>query len=76
MSDHIKRFLSEDVAATAIEYGLIAALVSVGAMGAMTAVGNSVVSIFDFVAVQIDPPNPSDPSDPHQCVEVESNCNN
>jgi hypothetical protein len=55
---------------------LIAALVSVGAMGAMTAVGNSVVSIFDFVAVQIDPPNPSDPSDPHQCVEVESNCNN
>ena len=33
MSGHIKRFLSEDVAATAIEYGLIAALVSVGAMG-------------------------------------------
>ena len=76
MSGHIKRFLGEDVAATAIEYGLIAALVSVGAMGAMTAVGNSVVSIFDFVAVQIDPPNPSDPSDPHQCVAVDSNCNN
>ncbi len=35
MSGHIKRFLGEDVAATAIEYGLIAALVSVGAMGAM-----------------------------------------
>jgi pilus assembly protein Flp/PilA len=73
MSGHIKRFLGEDVAATAIEYGLIAALVSVGAMGAMTAVGNSVVSIFDFVAVQIDP---LDPSDPHQCVAVDSNCNN
>ena len=76
MSGHIKRFLGEDVAATAIEYGLIAALVSVGAMGAMTAVGNSVVSIFDFVAVQIDPLDPSDPSDPHQCVAVDSNCNN
>ncbi len=73
MSGHIKRFLSEDVAATAIEYGLIAALVSVGAMGAMTATGISVVSIFDFVVVQIDPP---DPPDPHQCVAVESNCNN
>ncbi len=76
MSGHIKRFLSEDAAATAIEYGLIAALVSVGAMGAMTAVGNSVVSIFDFVAVQIDPLDPSDPSGPHQCVAVDSNCNN
>ena len=70
MSGHMERFLSEDVAATAIEYGLIAALVSVAAMSALTAIGVSVVSLFDFVVVQIDPP------DPHQCVEVESNCNN
>ena len=73
MSGHIERFLSDDVAATAIEYGLIAALVSVAAMGTLGAIGVSVVSLFDFVVVQIDPP---DPPDPHQCVQVDSNCNN
>jgi pilus assembly protein Flp/PilA len=34
-------FLKDDSGATAIEYGLIAALVSVAAIGALTAMGDS-----------------------------------
>ena len=34
-------FLKEENGATAIEYGLIAALISVAAIGAMTAVGTA-----------------------------------
>ena len=37
----IRTFAKDETGATAIEYGLIAALVSVAAIGALTAMGNS-----------------------------------
>lgn len=44
------RLLRDDSGATAIEYGLIAALVAVAAIGAMTSVGTSLTGIFNSVA--------------------------
>jgi pilus assembly protein Flp/PilA len=43
-------FLKDESGATAIEYGLIAALVSVAAITALGSMGNSLVSIFNRVA--------------------------
>jgi len=42
--------LRDESGATAIEYGLIAALVSVAAIGALTAMGNSLQTMFGSVA--------------------------
>ncbi len=49
----ISRFMQEDSGATAIEYGLIAALVSVAAIGALTAMGDSLSSLFDTVSTAL-----------------------
>jgi pilus assembly protein Flp/PilA len=38
----IRRFLAQTGGATAIEYGLIAALISMAILGALSATGNSV----------------------------------
>jgi pilus assembly protein Flp/PilA len=46
-------FARDESGATAIEYGLIAALVSVAAIGAMTSLGNSLGSIFNTVSSQL-----------------------
>ena len=46
----IARLLRDDSGATAIEYGLIAALIAVAAIVAMQAVGTSLISIFTTVA--------------------------
>lgn len=40
--------------ATAIEYGLIAALVSVAAIGALTALGGSLETMFTAVSASLD----------------------
>jgi len=45
-----KRFLEDESGATAIEYGLIAALVSVAAIGALTTMGNSLQTMFGTVS--------------------------
>ena len=45
----IKKFVRDTKAATAIEYGLIAALIAVAGITAMGAVGNSVSSTFNKV---------------------------
>jgi pilus assembly protein Flp/PilA len=50
MIDTIKNFLSDESGATAIEYGLIAALVSVAAIGALGSLGNSLGDIFGVVS--------------------------
>ena len=42
--------IKEDSGATAIEYGLIAALVSVAAIGALTAMGGSLNTMFKAVS--------------------------
>ncbi len=46
----LKTFLTNEDGATAIEYGLIAALVSVAAIGALTAMGNSLTAMFTTVS--------------------------
>ena len=42
-------FLLDDKGATAIEYGLIAGLVALGILVAMTAFGNSMIGLFGYV---------------------------
>lgn len=49
-----KSFLSDESGATAIEYGLIAALVSVAAIAALTSVGNSLEDIFGVVSNELE----------------------
>ena len=49
----ITSLLRDDSGATAIEYGLIAALVAVAAVAAMSAVGTSLSSTFNSVASQL-----------------------
>jgi pilus assembly protein Flp/PilA len=47
------RFVRDEDGATAIEYGLIAALVSVAAIGALTAMGNSLSTMFNTVSTAL-----------------------
>lgn len=49
----IRTFAKDESGATAIEYGLIAALVSVAAIGALTAMGNSLSTMFNSVATHL-----------------------
>jgi pilus assembly protein Flp/PilA len=49
----IKRFMKDESGATAIEYGLIAALVSVAIISAATTLGTNVSSTFKKVANNI-----------------------
>ena len=49
----IKRFIADESGATAIEYGLIAALVSVAAITALTAMGSSLQTIFTNVSTTL-----------------------
>ena len=50
----IGRFAENEDGATAIEYGLIAALVSVAAIGALTAMGTSLNNMFTTVSSALD----------------------
>ena len=52
MSKFLK-LIKNDKGATAIEYGLIAALISVAAIGAMTSVGTSLSGTFDSVSKKL-----------------------
>ncbi len=47
-------FFRDESGATAIEYGLIAGLVSVAAIGALTLMGNSLDAMFTAVSGQLD----------------------
>ena len=47
------RLLADESGATAIEYGLIAALVSVAAIGALGAMGTSLNSMFTAVSTAL-----------------------
>jgi pilus assembly protein Flp/PilA len=49
MKKFIKRFLSEEDGVTAIEYGLIAALIAVVIILALTSVGSELKAIFTDV---------------------------
>ncbi len=48
-----RAFSKDESGATAIEYGLIAALVSVAAIGALTAMGNSLSTMFQTVSTAL-----------------------
>jgi len=53
MIDQIKALLADESGATAIEYGLIAALVSVAAIGALEAMGTSLKTMFETVSTKL-----------------------
>ena len=53
MLKHVKLFYRDEEGATAIEYGLIAALVSVAAIGALGLMGNSLKTMFNFVSTEL-----------------------
>lgn len=46
-------FLNDESGATAVEYGLIAALVSVAGITALTLMGNSLTNIFSTVGTLV-----------------------
>lgn len=53
MSKFVTRFLKDESGATAIEYGLIAALIAVVLVGALTMVGNSLNTAFTTIADKV-----------------------
>ncbi|MFQ5346579.1 MAG: Flp family type IVb pilin [Rhodothalassiaceae bacterium] len=53
----IRKLRKDQKGATAIEYGLIAALIAVAAIGAMTALGGSLQQIFTTASSQLNTAN-------------------
>ncbi|MFJ6025621.1 Flp family type IVb pilin [Brevundimonas sp. NPDC092305] len=53
MSKFVSRFINDESGATAIEYGLIAALIAVVIIGAVTALGTNISDKFTTVAEAI-----------------------
>ena len=49
----LTRIFEDQSGATAIEYGLVAALVSVAAIGVLTSLGTSLGSVFNTVSVTL-----------------------
>ena len=49
----IARFVNDESGATAIEYGLIAALIAVAAIGAMQNIGTKLSSTFNNVSTKL-----------------------
>ena len=50
MLDTVRMTIFDDSGATAVEYGLIAALVSIAGVAAFTSMGSSLSSIFTYVS--------------------------
>jgi pilus assembly protein Flp/PilA len=50
---NLKRFLKDESGATAIEYGLIAALVSVAIIAAVTALGTNLSAVFTDISDEL-----------------------
>jgi pilus assembly protein Flp/PilA len=55
-----KRFLKDESGATAIEYGLIAALIAVAIIGAVTTLGESLTDIFGRISGRLDDAAPNE----------------
>jgi len=53
MKTMFQRFARDESAVTAVEYGLIAALIAVFIIGALTAVGINLALLFNNIAVRI-----------------------
>ena len=54
MKTIVSRFMKDETGVTAIEYGLIAALVAVGIITALTTLGGSLTDIFGEVSDELD----------------------
>ncbi len=54
MLNIIRKLCKSKKAATAIEYGLIAALIAVAAIAAMTALGESLSTLFTGISSELD----------------------
>lgn len=54
MTKLFARFAKDESGATAIEYGLIAALIAVAAIGAMTSLGTSLSGLFEKIGGKLD----------------------
>ncbi|MGE0660852.1 MAG: Flp family type IVb pilin [Reyranellaceae bacterium] len=54
MRSTFKRLIKDDSGATMIEYGLIAALISVAAIVSLTAMGGSLQTMFNTVSTALD----------------------
>ena len=50
MTTIMKRFAKDESGATAIEYGLIAALIAVAVIGTVTTVGTNLTAVFTKIA--------------------------
>ncbi|NEI68643.1 Flp family type IVb pilin [Rhizobium lusitanum] len=53
MSKLISRFLNDESGATAIEYGLIAALISVAIIAGATTLGNTLSTTFNNISTKM-----------------------
>lgn len=54
MKDQLVKFWKDEEGATAIEYALIAGLIAVAIIGALTALGTNISSLFTDVAEKLD----------------------
>jgi pilus assembly protein Flp/PilA len=52
MQNHIERFVRDEAGATAIEYGLIAALIAVGIIAAARGLGSQIGATFNTVSLR------------------------
>lgn len=53
VANFLKTFARDEEGATAIEYGLIAALISVVIIGAVTAIGGNLTTVFNDIAAAL-----------------------
>jgi pilus assembly protein Flp/PilA len=53
LKQHFTQFLSDEQGATAIEYGLLAALISVVIIAAVTTLGTNLKGIFTTIATKL-----------------------
>jgi pilus assembly protein Flp/PilA len=58
MRNFIKNFANDESGATAIEYGLIAALIAVAIIGAVGLLGGKLKTTFESVTTGMDAPKP------------------
>ena len=54
MQNLIRRFAKDESGATAIEYGLIAALISVVIIGVLSTIGTNLSAKFNEISTQLD----------------------
>lgn len=59
MKARLQEFLKDETGATAIEYGLIAALIAVALIAALEAMGGSLSNLFNGMATKVQSKTPT-----------------